>query len=251
MKAGRTTITGIGREVSYSGEGSNVSVSEFSSAKDVTFNVDLDSKNEMTRVALDTGTTKKVWNSDNANMDEAGGLIFAESKNGQDLIAIAGPEASNFEYQTFGAWLTGYNTGNGSAGAFSVGSETKSANIPASGSARFSGTAGGLYMESGDISPSVALAEATLDADFANRSVSFQTNGTRVGGQGYRPGLDMDGSMSYDAGSNAMKGTVKTVNGMSGTLDGRFYGPSAQEVGGVFATQGNGATFGGGFGAKR
>ena len=49
-----------------------------------------------------------------------------------------------------------------------------------------------------------------------------------------------------------MSGTVTTVNGMSGNANGKFYGPTANEVGGTYAVSGSGlGSFVGGFGGKR
>lgn len=39
---------------------------------------------------------------------------------------------------------------------------------------------------------------------------------------------------------------------MSGRADGRFYGPNAEEIGGVFETRGSGVeVYGGAFGGRR
>ena len=57
--------------------------------------------------------------------------------------------------------------------------------------------------------------------------------------------------MTYAAGTNTFTGNV-TATGLSGTSTGRFYGPSAQELGGVFSLSGAGMEhYAGGYGAKR
>ena len=66
------------------------------------------------------------------------------------------------------------------------------------------------------------------------------------------PGLDLTGTLRYAAGTNTFGGDITSANGMSGRADGRFYGPGAEEVGGVFETRGAGTeVYGGAFGGRR
>ena len=44
---------------------------------------------------------------------------------------------------------------------------------------------------------------------------------------------------------------VTSANGMTGSLSGRYYGPNAEEVGGVYNLGGTAGTMMGGFGGKR
>jgi hypothetical protein len=49
-----------------------------------------------------------------------------------------------------------------------------------------------------------------------------------------------------------MTGTATTTNGMSGNMNGKFYGPGLNEVGGTYAVTGSGVgSMVGGFGGKR
>jgi len=60
--------------------------------------------------------------------------------------------------------------------------------------------------------------------------------------------------LSYTAGTNSFAGDVTNGGSLSGTSTGRFYGPSAEELGGVFILQaGSGIpeTYGGAYGAKK
>jgi hypothetical protein len=68
----------------------------------------------------------------------------------------------------------------------------------------------------------------------------------------------MSGVMKVTAGQNELSGNASTqgfggdYGKMSGPIYGRFYGPSAQEVGGTFGLKGSGVeTYIGGFGGKR
>jgi hypothetical protein len=64
--------------------------------------------------------------------------------------------------------------------------------------------------------------------------------------------LNMSGTLSYVSGSNQFSGAITTTNGMTGSAKGRFYGPSAQEIGGTFSVTGSGVqSYGGAFGGSR
>ena len=66
--------------------------------------------------------------------------------------------------------------------------------------------------------------------------------------------LDMTGSLSYAANSNSFKGIVATTGGLTGTSTGQFYGPNAEELGGVFSLKGTGTSkenYAGAYGAKQ
>jgi hypothetical protein len=69
-------------------------------------------------------------------------------------------------------------------------------------------------------------------------------------------GTDLSGVLTYAAGQNALTGTLTTANGrLSGTANAQFFGPIAQEIGGLFALSPAAQTsverLIGGFGAKR
>jgi hypothetical protein len=62
----------------------------------------------------------------------------------------------------------------------------------------------------------------------------------------------MTGTLTYSAGANQFTGNVATTGGLTGTATGRFYGPTAQEIGGTFGIAGAGVTpYGGALGGKR
>jgi hypothetical protein len=73
--------------------------------------------------------------------------------------------------------------------------------------------------------------------------------------------MNMTGTLTYAAGTNSISGTVTTpggtasgitVSALSGSINARFYGPTAQEIGGTFGLTGAGLeVYGGSFGGKR
>ena len=97
----------------------------------------------------------------------------------------------------------------------------------------------------------------TATASFDSRTVNFNTSGTYISGSPSgspvaASDLNLVGTLTIAAGANKVSGTVTTVNGMSGNANGKFYGPTANEVGGTYAVSGsNLGSFVGGFGGKR
>lgn len=179
-------------------------------------------------------------------------VLETETDFGEARVAVATPAENGFEYQTFSTWASRIETSsgvNGMLGAANVGVKTAAADIPSSGTATFKGKAMGEYVSPDAVS--LMTSDATLNANFANRSVSFTTANTRSQ-EGSRNDLNLNGTMSYSSGSNEMSGTVRTEGGMTGDVDGRFYGPNAQEAGGTFSVRGDGdERYLGGYGANK
>jgi hypothetical protein len=96
----------------------------------------------------------------------------------------------------------------------------------------------------------------SADIDFVARSLDFETTNTKITPdlltESPASTLNMTGTLNYTAGSNQFTGNVSTVGGLTGTATGRFYGPTAQEIGGTFGVTGAGVTtYGGAFGGKQ
>ena len=129
--------------------------------------------------------------------------------------------------------------------------------VPLSGRAMFTGKVGGLY-----VSPtgegSIAAGDVTVNADFSARSLSFVSSNTittrDVATATPAPNLNLSGTLSYAPGSGRFSGTLTSAGGtISGTSNGQFYGPKAEELGGVFVVRSATTveTFTGAYGAKR
>jgi hypothetical protein len=172
-------------------------------------------------------------------------------------VAMAGnPFALGWNYQSFGIWN---DLSTQSIYAASYGSVAPVTGIPVTGQASFTGKLGGMYF-SETAATALATANLTVSVDFSARTLSFSSTGTRISLPGlpfsgsFSPLLDITGTLAYATGNNSFSGTLKNVGGtMSGTSSGRFYGPTAQELGGTFAlrSQTTPETFIGGYGAKR
>ena len=135
-------------------------------------------------------------------------------------------------------WVTDRHTGNSleyNSVYFVHGDRTAVGDIPSSGTATYSGT-------------SLGQIDVALTADFAQRSIAAQlsrdaqTWGDAIGGYTSVAAVDLHGTGGIaSSGSFAvpLAGTVDTMPA-TGALDGAFFGPNAEQVGGVFAA-GDGA----------
>jgi hypothetical protein len=97
----------------------------------------------------------------------------------------------------------------------------------------------------------------SANVDFGVRTVVFTTSGTQAltaSGTALpnAQGLNLSGTAQYSIGTNQFVVPVTTANSqLSGNANGRFYGPAAQEIGGVYNLTGSGASMGGAFGGKQ
>jgi hypothetical protein len=176
---------------------------------------------------------------------------------GSQIGLVANPYHLGWNYQSFGGWNNGGHVGAGNVGLQSFGAATPASAVPTSGSASFGGKLGGFY-----VSPagegSVAAGNLSVDVNFASRSLGFASSGTTLtrdfSSATAAPQLNVSGTLTYSPGANAFNGTLTNAGGtMSGTSNGQFYGPAAQELGGVFTLKSPTTveTFAGAYGAKR
>ena len=169
---------------------------------------------------------------------------------------IANPYVLGWDYQSFDAW-DDQGTEIGIMYAQTFGAATPASAVPLSGSAEFTGKLGGVYVSAaGD--GSMAAADLTVNADFSARSLSLTSSGTIITrdftAATTASNLDLRGTLTYAPGRNAFGGTLTNAGGtMSGPSQGQFYGPAAEELGGVFVVKSSTTveTFTGAYGAKR
>ena len=225
--------------------------------------------------AADGATTKAVMTSasgtaitiDTTKGDTIGylrafpNIAVGVTSNRQDFVLSASPSTYGWDYQTFGVWTTGGGTGNGTAGVASVGAETSGSAIPVSGTGSFTGFSGGRYVDSTGADFYVG-SNMTATTNFGTRSIAFATTGSSTSADlstsTSNPNLNTSGTLTYSAGVNQFTGALTSVGGgvsnaaMTGNATGKFYGPTAQEIGGTFAVSGGGTTgYLGAFGGKR
>jgi hypothetical protein len=179
---------------------------------------------------------------------------FLESPT-RNFELVANPYAIGWNYQSFGVWDDHERTS--TIVPKSYGAASPASAVPTGGTARFTGKLAGLY-----VSPSgqgsVAAANLTVDADFRARSLTLASSGTvltrNLTSAAPAPQLDLRGTLAYAPGGSTFTGPLASAGGtMSGRTAGQFYGPTAQELGGVFSLKAPSGveTFTGAYGAKR
>ncbi len=161
---------------------------------------------------------------------------------GQDSATFINPAQAGYEYQTYGAWVTGAGTGAGTAGAGSYGLKTEVSDVPVGASATYRGVGLGVARRS-DGQPYQTVSSVTVSTDFNTASIdSANTSAVNLNTAttSSAPELDFSGS-----GAVSGSGFTATVagTGTSGSAQGQFYGPSATEVGGTYTTSGPGGVW--------
>jgi hypothetical protein len=183
------------------------------------------------------------------------GTPFADIKE-VHVALLANPQSSAWDYQSFGVWNGIGDFADGIVGA-SFGAATPGSAVPTSGTATFSGKLAGLYVSAAG-QGSMAAAELNVNANFTTRTLGFASTGTVTSrdfaSKTAAPNLNLSGTLTYSPASNTFTGTLTNAGGtMSGASKGQFYGPAAQELGGVFTLKAAAGveTFAGAYGGKR
>lgn len=177
---------------------------------------------------------------------QSNGIVVGEE--GRQGVVIVEPGAVGAEYQTFGSWVRGGSSPRVGVGSF--GARTGAANMPTAGQARYRGESTGFF--DGLAGDYATASRVEVTTDFSDvRVVStgtqrFSLDGSDgVGRSDPRLDFDATGTVSGDGFSADISNRMGT-----GSVDGQFYGPNAEEVGGTFATTGSGGTYIGAFGAN-
>ena len=201
--------------------------------------------------------------------DKAFDGVYAVHIDGGPSIVLHDPGAAGWTYQTFAHYI---DLRNGVVHGYqSIGDETAAAAVPAAGTATYTGITTA-HLVKDDKSQQVT-ANVNAVANFAKKGLSFNTSNSQTHattvvtgdpngfmyGQTVRvskaaPNLNLKGSATWNANSNMFKGNVKTTNNkMKGTLDGKFFGVGATEIGGTYGlkNKANNTQLIGGYGAKR
>lgn len=257
-KPGTSVLPGSTMEVAFttSAPGSTVASVSPASAGSGSVTLTVDGSGNVTALTINGAQSAVSFSAANGStFASTGGITAAASGNRESFAVGAAVGTLGYNYQTFGAWVTGLGTGSGNAGAISAGAVTPVSSVPTTGTATYNGTAGGIYVDTSGATY-LAAGSSTLNANFANHSVSYSTSGTTAVAAATGTALpdpsvlNMQGTLTLAAGANAFSGAVSTST-LSGTASGQFYGPNANEVGGTFALKGSGvSSYLGAFGAK-
>jgi hypothetical protein len=173
---------------------------------------------------------------------------------------------SGLDYTTYGIWeYNTYDTNTAAllttrATAVAFGFPTAAKDMPSTGVATYNGRMDGSFSDT--LAPNQAANGAvSLIADFQTTDISVNFTGVTVGGQAFRD-LSGTGSITNNTFVDTNNKLIGGFTGvlatdpiqpgqigpdMNGSLQGNFYGPSANEIGGVFEMDGGGAVMNGAF----
>jgi hypothetical protein len=185
--------------------------------------------------------------SDGDAIDSSGGVVTAVSAGGNQTAAFNDPNnsSSGWNYQTYGVWTDIVSSATFNVGLVSTGLPTAGSSIPTTGTANFLGQTEGFYVDAGGNLYSTQ-ADVNVAANFTGRSLAFTSSNSQKMDLSdvvtSASNLNMNGTLTYSAGNNEFTGTV-TATGLTGTNTGRFYGPHAEELGGVFSLTGSGVQY--------
>ncbi|MDB9958715.1 transferrin-binding protein-like solute binding protein [Oceanospirillaceae bacterium] len=210
----------------------------------------------------DTGVDRSVQGVD----DNFGVGIFIASKqadsdtgNGALFVNPATTNTLNYQYQTFGTWIEADVLASGrwssKVSAVSIGTPTASVSIPTFGATTFRGYTTGMWIpaaSNGQINNArLTVSQFILNVNFLSNNSTFLTTNTHTyPSRASASDLNITGALTYDAISNTLSGGATTESGMTGSVSGRFYGPAAEEVGGVFTLSNGASTYAGAFGGN-
>jgi len=185
------------------------------------------------------------------------GIYIIRFANGTQIV-MHDPAAAGWTYQTFAHYIDpksdvihGYQ---------SLGDETKFTALPANGTATYNGLTTAYVVKNNNQSRQLT-ADVKAIVDFGLKGVRFETansqfhsldaNGRRVTKADEK--YDMQGTAKWENG-NLFLGKVEAASaGLKGNLSGKFFGPSAAEIGGTYGLKKEDGSehMIGGYGAKR
>ena len=185
------------------------------------------------------------------------GIYIIRFANGTQIV-MHDPAAAGWTYQTFAHYIDpksgvihGYQ---------SLGDETKFTALPAGGTATYNGLTTAYVVKNNDQSRQLT-ADVKAIVDFGLKGVRFETtnsqfhsldaNGRRVTVKG--ADYDMKGTAKWENGNLFLGKVEATAAGLKGNLSGKFFGPSAAEIGGTYGLKKEDGSehMIGGYGAKR
>jgi len=271
VKPTQVNLEGIATDISYvtdAGVTKIASITDHGYYNSATANVTYRADSTISKLNFDTYNGAVTFDEDattdtigNINIQGAG-VVYGYDAAGSKFIISADPldSANNWNYQTYGIWETGRGTGSGTAGAVSVGSVTLGSSIPTSGSATYTGHFGGAASDVNGVDW-LTTGDASVGVNFATRSLDFATTNSKYTSPvassspswASASSLNMTGTLTYSDATNHFNGTVTDGYAGSGAVNGKFYGPNAEEIGGVFSlgTYPSTRFHAGAFGGKR
>ena len=199
----------------------------------------VNSADELQSVQVDGRTYEAV--------DSKGIFVFLED--GSSFLQVSDPNAG--AYQVHGAGYIRAGTSSGSMFGLVAGYETDASNLSADVGGSYSGSVVGVYIDGAGTGYLTSGNVSLVTTDFT--SVDLMVSGSTKAPLS-DPELVSAPELDFTAtGLTVLNGQYSgtfTSAEMSGDVNGRFYGPSAEETGGVISAGGVAGSFVGGFGAE-
>jgi hypothetical protein len=155
------------------------------------------------------------------------------------LTTQIGVGSNSFDHTVLGRWTyqTTLPPAINTVGFFVAGTETRQQDLPTSGTAAYSGRLlANLYQTGNPIG--TVVGNATGNVNFASGVFNFSTSSSTLNGAA-DASVNVTGSLSRPTGipaSNGWTGTIQSdaTRNLSGSINGRCYGPACVEFGGTF-----------------
>lgn len=242
--SGAYTSNASGNLASFVGTGARTSSSD-------TVDVQL-VNNALKAFSVNAGAGSVAYDEANGDTAKSGSLnnllFFSSRNNGRSHLFAQDPNVTGFEYQIAATWHTGLNSGNGQAGVGSFGSATPDGAAVVNGVAEYSGNYVGMRGSIGG-NPLLTEGTTTLFVNFKNGGFDLYTNETsNVDFHGSAMPSTVFANFNGTINGSSLTGTPRTG---TGSMNGSFYGPNGEEVGGTFNVTDGSTTSLGAFGAKR
>lgn len=172
-------------------------------------------------------------------------FLGMKTANNEDWLLI-GDSAGNNDYMAFGSWFTGYDTGSGNFSVYTLGAETDTTAMPATGTGAFSGTSTGFYVAPGG-SQYFTISDALASVNFGTGVITFTTTGSKKSTNLIN--FTSDASLNFTSAGTIGSGTntfsLSNPSSSVGTAIttwslamGEFFGPSAENMGGLWVGYG-------------
>lgn len=252
------TATGAGRGMN------NITLSGVGQGATVTLTSDV--SGNLSKLAIPAGNISNTYTANNGASNYS--LISPRTLDFtfqlSDTLAFHGEDSSTLSQvaagqglssSAYGMWASTTKNYPGDVGVFAIGNLTPATSVPSTGSATFNGftigTGGAINSNSSDGSSAFFLkGNVQIIANFSSQKVTTNLTNFVIGAYTASPPPsvpDLTGSSSISG--NAFTGPV-TGGGLTGTINGNFYGSAAQETAGVWQASGSGNAWIGSFGAK-
>jgi hypothetical protein len=232
--------------------GTTSSIENFSGGNTVTYNVAADSfavsVSHPTLTFSDTFAPANISGASNAT------LTVYEKNGGDRVFIMLNPDDPELDlsYVTFGNWTDANSTSNSIASGFVVfGVRTPAGAVPTTGTASYAGetigtmvdSRGTIYTVSGFGTMTANFGAGTVNGDFT-KTAKFNVLTTST-----TPWRDF--TTTGNISGNTFAGTAATKDGaLTGTSNGGFFGPAANEIG-VYRMTGGGEQATGSFVGKK